>query len=447
MPKKRRSLDPFDFFLGCDHGLDEKEKAVIPEPVSTDGIDADTNKKFWEAFKEVFEKKPDEPFESDEELEEFLEEQEAEEDEVEEIQIDYIELPPKRSKGRPSKQSDKLNAAATKTFCRQIVKFKSRLDFDVSARGWCYILEEYGLLKSDFDRAENIINDCRKTGQLDPGICAEDVKRLADNVEKLDEPDPEAEAQSWIDTVLSCHENYRPLSIWNYQKYFIVMVVEKIDLKSMFLPVCERFPGLEIRNSGGWSDINSRVAMAKQFRYWEERGKQGVLLNCGDFDAGGLNISNFILENFYQLQGATGWRPDRLIIDRFGLNEDFIKLNELTWIDNMRTSKREYPNDLGDPKHPHHKMAYVQDYIRRYCPDWNPIGPMGEDGERNFGGRKCEANSLVVRPDEGRKLCLDAILKYIDPEGVEHWEAETADKRADLKIAVVSQLKERTQNL
>jgi hypothetical protein len=53
-------------------------------------------------------------------------------------------------------------------------------------------------------------------------------------------------------------------------------------------------------------------------------------------------------------------------------------------------------------------------------PSWNPAGPIGDDGERNFGGRKCEANSLVVRPSEGRKLCLEAILKYIDLDGIEH---------------------------
>jgi hypothetical protein len=48
-----------------------------------------------------------------------------------------------------------------------------------------------------------------------------------------------------------------------------------------------------------------------------------------------------------------------------------------------------------DPSHPDHFKPYVQNYIRE------------------FGARKVEANALVVRPEAGRKLCRDAILRHV----------------------------------
>jgi hypothetical protein len=281
-----------------------------------------------------------------------------------------------------------------------------------------------GLLKGDFDTAQVLINDCRKNGKLPVAICAEDQSRLPDNAEELDEPDPREEAAKAIRIIQNWHSSWKPISFWEYQDYFIYMVVEKIDLKSLFSVVCEEYH-VEIINAKGWSDINSRVRMAKLFRKWEKKGKICVLLYCGDRDPGGLNILDFIQEKFRQLQGATGWNPDGLIIDRFGLNKDFIKLNELTWIENLHTSSG---GDLGDPKHQDNAKTYVQDYIALH------------------GRRKCEANSLVVRPEEGRKRCLDFILKYISAEGVEQYEADMEERRAGLKIEIDRQLKRLLRN-
>ena len=71
---------------------------------------------------------------------------------------------------------------------------------------------------------------------------------------------------------------------------------------------------------------------------------------------------------------------DEIISDRFGLNYNFIEANHLTWIDNLETSSG---GDLASTRHPDHSKPYVQDYLAR------------------FGGRKCEANALVVTPDRG----------------------------------------------
>jgi hypothetical protein len=168
------------------------------------------------------------------------------------------------------------------------------------------------------------------------------------------------------------------------------MTVEKIDLKNLFRPVTKQLH-VPTYNVSGWNDINSRAAIMMRFRTYG-RGKKCILLHCGDHDPGGLHISKFIRSNMQELAEQVGWSPDNLIIDRFGLNADFIDEQGLTWIDNLGTGSG---GDLADPGHDDHFKPYVQEYLAR------------------FGARKVEANALVKRPEAGRKLCRDAILKYV----------------------------------
>lgn len=120
------------------------------------------------------------------------------------------------------------------------------------------------------------------------------------------------------------------------------------------------------------------------------------------------------------LSDAVGWSPNNLEIDRFGLNADFIRKHRLTWIDNLETGSG---GDLGDPKHPDHSKLYVQDYLRR------------------FGARKVEANALVKRPQAGRKLCRDTILKYVPAEAVDHYERRILPWRLEAHRRILNRLR------
>jgi hypothetical protein len=283
----------------------------------------------------------------------------------------------------------------------------------VSSRGWCYILEEHGLLKGDFDKAQKLITAGRKNGALPLDICVEDERRVADGVEEIDGDDVENYATGIIDYVRNGHVNYTPASFWEAQDYYVELAVEKIDLKSLFASVCEPFR-MAIRNIGGWSDINSRAAMMRRFADWEAKGKQCVLLYCGDHDPGRLQISSFMRPNLAELEGAVGWSPENLIIERFGLNADFIDAQRLTWIDNLATSHETYP--LDDPRHADFQKPYVQDYLRQ------------------FGAHKVEANALLVRPEAGRELCRGAILRYIPESSIAEYENDLAEERETLRI-------------
>jgi hypothetical protein len=146
----------------------------------------------------------------------------------------------------------------------------------------------------------------------------------------------------------------------------------------------------------------------RRFAHWETRGKQCILLHCGDHDPGGLHISDFLRANFEELAEAVGWHPRNLIIDRFGLNADFIQAQGLTWIDNLETSSG---GRLDDQRHPDHQKPYVQSYLRR------------------FGARKVEANALVIRPQAGRDLCRRAILRYVSQSAVTRYERDLVSLR------------------
>jgi len=322
---------------------------------------------------------------------------------------------PKRSRGRQTAAAVEQYREDLRRFCDEILEIHSGLDFDVGSRGWCYLLEEHGLPKGDFDAAQRLINDCRKSGDLPLDICAEDGKRATSNLEEINAEAPADFAGGWVNHLRGqVHFQYRPFSFWDDLDFYIEMLVEKGDLRSLFAPVVRRYY-VPIANAGGWSDINGRAAMMKRFAEWEAKGKRCVLLYCGDHDPGGLNISGCLRSNLEDLSGAVEWDPGNLVIDRFGLNHDFIVAQGLTWIDNLETSAGER---LDDHNHHDHLKSYVQDYIRR------------------FGVRKVEANALVVRPEAGRRLCEDAIRRYVPDGAVEAFAAQLAPEQEDARLEI-----------
>ncbi len=326
---------------------------------------------------------------------------------------------PKRAKGRPTAAQNARFDLDLAAWCAGILEINSTLDFRVSSRGWCYILEEKGgLLKGDFDIAQARSNDCRKSGLLPLDICCDDDGRAADGLEDLDVADVEEKATDILNYARRAHSYYCPISFWENQKKYVEVLTEKVDLKSLFSRECNPYR-IPIANASGWNDINSRAAIMRRFAHWEAKGKQCVLLYCGDHDPGGLHISEFIRSNFNDLTGAIGWSTENLVIERFGLDYDFIVAQGLTWIDNLETSSGKYP--LNDARHADHFKPYVQSYLQR------------------FGVRKCEANALVTRPEAGRELCRRAILRHIDLNVVREYERHLADARDELRLEIRGQ--------
>jgi hypothetical protein len=226
----------------------------------------------------------------------------------------------------------------------------------------------------------------------------------------------------YLEATLECENWYTP-DWWNGEKYYVQIVVEKIDLKTLFEPVCREYH-IPIATSKGWSSITQRAEYARRFKEAEERGLIGVLGYCGDHDPPGLRISDFLRKNLEDLKdivwedGTEGYDPSNLIVDRFGLNYDDIVRLGLTWIDNLITGSGK---DLADPSHPDYHLPYVQEYLQKYGP------------------RKCEANAIVVRPKEAQEFVRNWIKNGSDlwpglgSDALARFEAKRENVRRELR--------------
>jgi hypothetical protein len=321
-------------------------------------------------------------------------------------------LLPKLPAHRPSAAVKATYQKKVADFCAKILEVRSRLDFDVGSRGWPYILEGDRLIdKDEIDAAQDLINACRKTGDLPLDICSEDDKRAAENLEAID-PDPAEMAATIFDYVQTAEVSYTPFSFWDDLDVYVQMATEKSNIKNLFSNVCAGLH-VPIANIGGWADLNVRAGFMQRFKEKEAEGKRCVMLVFTDLDPGGVQIGMFMRSNLEDMARAVGWSPDNLTIDRFGLDYDFVERNGLTWINNLTTAKGEYP--LNDKRHSDHFKPYVQDYLRKY------------------GVRKVESDALLKVPELGRKLCRQAILKYVPTNATRRYQTKLRPLRAEMR--------------
>ncbi len=313
----------------------------------------------------------------------------------------------------------KITKKSLQQFVDFILEISDDIGFKVSSRGWGYILEQRGVInKNQFDKIENVINKCRKEGLLPVDFVGEEASRSFHEVHKPSDETLQEHIKGWLEAAMECDGYYEP-NWWDGEEYYIQMVVEKIDLVTLFQPICKTYH-VPIANSKGWSSILQRAEYCRRFKQAEENGLKCVLLYCGDHDPDGLRISETIRKNLNDIRdvhwsdGTRGFDADNLIIERFGLNYDFIIKNKLTWIDNLITGNTQRIMKLNDTAHPNHYLPYVQAYLKK------------------VGVRKCEANALVVAPASGRKLCEQSIVKYLGTDAKARFKAKRDKVRGEI---------------
>jgi len=285
---------------------------------------------------------------------------------------------------------------------------QTTIGFPVSARGWCYLMEQKNYVdKSQFDKIEEVINKCRKEGLLPVDFVAEEDARSFAGLEKPSRETMKELLSQRLSAVLYGHWYFTPDWLEG-ETYYIQVLVEKVDLKTMFKPVCGDYH-IPIANAKGWQSILQRAEYARRFQEAERRDLKCVLLYAGDFDPDGLRISSVMRKNLEQVKdiawadGEEGYDPDGLIIERVALNYDFIQQQNYTWIDNLITGSGK---DLANKKHQNFKLPYVQDYLQQ------------------FGERKCESNVMVTTPNIARQLLRTAIEKYLGVDAVTRFKAK-----------------------
>jgi hypothetical protein len=295
------------------------------------------------------------------------------------------------------KANKRFNDEKLQHFAFDLREMAAGIGFKVSSRGWCYLLENARVIDKDgFDRVEELINACRRKGFLSVDFVAEEDARAFSGLSKPTDGSIKSVLQWMCSDVLTGHTYYEP-DWWEDEEYYVQMLVEKIDLKTLFAPVADEYH-IPIANAKGWSSILQRAEYARRFKEAEDRGLKCVLLYCGDHDPDGVRISDALRDNLNQIaevrwsDGEEGYDPADLQIERFGLNYDFIVRQGYTWIDNLITGSKK---NLASPSHPNHRLPYVQRYLREYGP------------------RKCEANAVVTTPDAARDLVREAIESIV----------------------------------
>ncbi len=309
-----------------------------------------------------------------------------------------------------------------KKLIKLLLELDEQISFKVSARGWCYLLENKNYIdKGEFDQTTKIINDCRDEGLLPVDFTASDESRDFDLLEPLilNTTKPEEYLIDYLKQIKYLNQLKEDVSFWDKQEYYLMMLVEKIDIKTLFTPICRKYH-ISIGNGKGWSSKNQRLKIVQQCYHAEELGLKPVILYYGDFDIGGFKISDTLRKNIYDIEETSKIYIKNLETNRIGLNLDYIEKYNLTWIDNLISASGNKP-DLNN--------LYVKKYI-----------------ELN-GYRKCEANAILPNPQPAINECEQVILEYLGNnclkkhnERLRKTQKETRElmKKVDLKKTIQS---------
>lgn len=143
----------------------------------------------------------------------------------------------------------------------------------------CYQMETERLInKDEFDKVESWINKCRRKGILPIDFTAEEEGRKFSCVDVPDIDTPIEDLRYWVERTMTTGDRYG-INWWLGETYYIQMLVEKVDLKTLFLPVCEKYH-IAIATSKGWSSMLQRGEYARRFKEAEDKGLTCVLLYC-----------------------------------------------------------------------------------------------------------------------------------------------------------------------
>lgn len=340
--------------------------------------------------------------------------------------VSAVSFPEHPGRGRHSKEyKRKLRSLAG-----DLQKVDSTLDFKMSARGWGYYLEGEGVItKGEIGRAETVINDLRDDGTLPLDFTAQDDARLFQHGGGLDGT---RGVDSYIHgrlMVLLNAQGFDP-AFWDAHDHYIMVFVEKKDLRELFADICAEF-NIPIANAKGWTPKNLRGELLKRSYQALKREQAPVILYFGDYDPGGVQISDTFPKNLRDLASAkvpvgdSEYITGDVVADvvdhtefrRFGLNRETIDEFGLAWINNLETGSG---GDLADPSHNDHEHDYVQDWLQE------------------VGERKVEANAILKETDDARSLFRSVLEEYLG----ENPHSEYRDEKRRMKKEVKSRLTE-----
>jgi predicted Zn finger-like uncharacterized protein len=274
-----------------------------------------------------------------------------------------------------------------------------------TSRGWCYLIEQHNKIdKGEFNACQKAINNCRKIGLLPIDFVAEDqdTTRHFRGIHIVADPTAQLrQLQDDVNAMLSSLPS-NVTDYWTGEKYYLMMCVEKGSLIGLFKPVCDEYH-VPIVSSKGWAPILLRGHIANLSKKAEANGLTPVLLLFYDHDPAGLKITKTFRKSLEDCKKGTGWTPNKLVVDRFGLNNEDIDRFGLTWIENLKTGSGRESTD--------------EDYVFHY------------------GKRKCEADALFKSDatlKAAEQICREAIEKYYGADAGDRFRRKTEQSKTEL---------------
>jgi hypothetical protein len=314
--------------------------------------------------------------------------------------------------------SIRMTPKQLKTFVGFINELSDGIGFKISSRGWGYILEQRGLINKDqFDKVEGVINRCRREGLLPVDFVAEEAARAFSNIEIPHE----GHACTHVRVGRG-----RPL-LRGLLHAGLVGGREVLhpDGRREDRPRDPLRAGLRAvshphRQRKGWSSILQRAEYCRRFAAAERGGCAASCSTAATTTRTGCGSRRRSARTSRTCRGSggrtatTGTTPSRLRSSVRPRARLHLK-NKLTWIDNLITGSGK---DLGSPSHPNYGLPYLTRYLQ------------------TVGRRKCEANSIVIVPEMGRRLCEQAVLGFLGTDAEERFSAKTEAVRAEIEAVL-----------
>lgn len=148
-----------------------------------------------------------------------------------------ISIPENQGRGRPT--NEYYNQL--EDFANDLEKKSKQIGFKMSARGWAYYFENEGIIdKTELDFAQGKINDCRDKGYLALDFVAKDDSRKFKCVENTNDIESPEDYAKWR-LEHTTTTQYYDKSFWDTQDYFLQVIVEKVDLRELFEPICDEY--------------------------------------------------------------------------------------------------------------------------------------------------------------------------------------------------------------
>lgn len=182
----------------------------------------------------------------------------------------------------------------------------------------------------NYKRFGDLVGDARLAGLLDWDVMKDRGRELVVNPH-WDSP---------ADMVRAAAEQFR-LDCWEDQPVHIEVMIEKDALSNVFERVCSNLD-IGLTANKGYCSLSAMYEAGKRLKAYGDRGKQLVVLYCGDHDPSGIDMTRDVRERLCMFSGYD------VEVDRIALNMDQVR----------KLKAPENPAKVTDPR----AKAYIREY-------------------------------------------------------------------------------------